>query len=99
MMIFIIQGSVIGFAGTLAGAVIGIVTAINVETLVPWLENLFNIEFFPASVYVISDFPAQLRWPDVYRITGISLLLSVLATLYPAWRAARTIPAEVLRFE
>jgi len=99
MMIFIIQGSVIGFAGTLAGAVIGIVTAINVETLVPWLENLFNIEFFPASVYVISDFPAQLRWPDVYRITGVSLLLSVLATLYPAWRAARTIPAEVLRFE
>ena len=99
MMIFIIQGTVIGFAGTLAGAAVGILTAINVETLVPWLENLFKIEFFPASVYVISDFPAELRWPDVYQITGISLFLSVLATLYPAWRASRTVPAEVLRYE
>jgi lipoprotein-releasing system permease protein len=99
MMIFIIQGSLIGLVGTLAGGAIGILTAVNVETLVPWLENLFEIEFFPASVYVISDFPAELRWPDVYQITSVSFLLSVLATLYPAWRASRTDPAEVLRFE
>ena len=99
MMIFIIQGSLIGLAGTLAGGAVGILTAVNVETLVPWLESLFEIEFFPASVYVISDFPAELRWPDVYQITSVSLLLSVLATLYPAWRASRTDPVEVLRFE
>ena len=66
MAVFIVQGVVIGFGGTLVGGVLGVLTALNIETLVPWVENLFGIEFFPASVYVISDFPAQLKWPDVY---------------------------------
>ena len=99
MVVFIVQGVVIGFGGTLAGGALGVLTAINIETLVPWVENLFGIEFFPASVYVISDFPAQLRWPDVYLISGVSFLVCLLATLYPAWRASRTQPAEALRYE
>jgi len=99
MAVFIVQGVVIGFGGTLIGGALGVLTAINIETLVPWVENLFGIEFFPASVYVISDFPAQLRWPDVYLIAGVSFLICLLATLYPAWRASRTQPAEALRYE
>ena len=99
MVVFIVQGVVIGFGGTLVGGVLGVLTALNIETLVPWVENLFGIEFFPASVYVISDFPAQLKWPDVYLISGVSFLICLAATLYPAWRASRTQPAEALRYE
>ena len=99
MAVFVIQGVVIGFGGTLVGGVLGVLTALNIETLVPWVENLLEIEFFPASVYVISDFPAELRWPDVYLISGVSFLICLVATLYPAWRASRTQPAEALRYE
>ena len=99
MAVFIVQGVVIGFGGTLVGGVLGVLTALNIETLVPWVENLFSIEFFPASVYVISDFPAQLKWSDVYLISGVSFLICLAATIYPAWRASRTQPAEALRYE
>ena len=99
MAIFMIQGTLIGLIGIFIGAISGVITAVNVETLVPWLEGLFGIEFFPSSVYVITDFPAQLKWRDVYQIISISFVLSVVATLYPAWRASRTDPAEVLRYE
>ena len=99
MGIFVVQGVVIGLVGTLVGAVCGVLTALNIESLVPWIEELFNIEFFPASVYVISDFPAELRWPDVATITAVSFFISLVATIYPAWRAARTEPAQALRYE
>jgi len=99
MAIFIVQGVVIGFGGTAIGGALGVITALNIETLVPWIEELFGIEFFPASVYVISDFPAELRWPDVTAITAVSFLICLIATLYPAWRAARTEPAQALRYE
>ncbi len=99
MGIFIVQGVVIGFGGTIVGGVAGVLTAINIETLVPWIENLLGIEFFPASVYVISDFPAELRWPDVMTISVVSFVICLLATLYPAWRASRADPAEALRYE
>tara|TARA_B100000586_G_scaffold195703_1_gene144509 strand:- start:452 stop:1111 length:660 start_codon:yes stop_codon:yes gene_type:complete len=99
MAIFMIQGTLIGLIGTFIGGISGVITAVNVETLVPWLEGLFAIEFFPSSVYVITDFPAQLKWRDVSQIVSISFVLSVVATLYPAWRASRTDPAEVLRYE
>ena len=99
MAVFIVQGVVIGFGGTGVGGVLGVLTALNIETLVPWVEKLFGIEFFPASVYVISDFPAELKWPDVYLISGVSFLICLAATLYPAWRASRTQPAEALRYE
>ncbi len=99
MVVFVIQGVIVGVIGTLLGAALGVLTAVNLETLVPWLEHLFGVEFFPADVYVISGFPAQLQWRDVINTTAISLVLSLLATLYPAWRAAHTQPAEALRYE
>lgn len=99
MAVFMVQGTVIGIIGTVLGGVTGVITSLNVETLVPFLENLFSIEFFPADVYVISDFPAELHWNDVVRITLASFIMSVTATLYPAWRASRTQPAEALRYE
>jgi lipoprotein-releasing system permease protein len=99
MGVFMVQGTVIGIIGTILGALTGVVTSLNIETLVPFVENLFNIEFFPADVYVITDFPAELHWNDVFRITVASLIMSVVATVYPARRASRTHPAEALRYE
>lgn len=99
MGVFMVQGTVIGVIGTLLGGLTGVITSLNVETLVPFIENLLGLEFFPADVYVISDFPAELHWDDVIRITTASFLMSVTATLYPAWRASRTQPAEALRYE
>ena len=99
MGVFMVQGTVIGVIGTILGAATGVVTSLNIEVIVPFVENLFNIEFFPADVYVISDFPAELHWDDVTKITLASLVMSVVATLYPARRASRTQPAEALRYE
>lgn len=99
MVVFIIQGVIIGVIGTLVGAVLGVITALNVETLVPWLEGLFGIEFFPDDVYVISDFPAELHWWDATKVVLASLAMCLVATIYPAWRASRTHPAEALRYE
>lgn len=99
MGIFVVQGTVIGLVGTLVGGLLGIVTALNIETLVPFVEELFSIEFFPADVYVLSEFPAEMRWMDVIKITTASFLISLVATLYPAWRGARTHPADALRYE
>ncbi len=99
MKVFMVQGSIIGLVGTLVGGIAGVLTAINVETLIPAIENFFNTELFPSDIYVISDFPADMRWSDVTMIIGASLIMSFLATLYPAWRASRVEPAEALRYE
>ena len=99
MKIFFVQGSMVGVVGTIVGTIAGVVTALNVETLVPWLESLLGFQFFPADVYVISDFPAEFKWSDVAVIVPTALVASMLATLYPAWRASRTQPAEALRYE
>ncbi|HIC26229.1 MAG TPA: FtsX-like permease family protein, partial [Gammaproteobacteria bacterium] len=99
MGIFVVQGVMIGITGTLIGTGVGVLTAINIETLVPWLEELLNTEFFPSSIYVITDFPAQMKWSDVIQIASASFGISLVATLYPAWRASRTQPAEALRYE
>ncbi len=99
MKVFMVQGTVIGFVGTFAGAILGVITALNVQTIVPALERLFNTELFPVNVYVITDFPAELRWPDVFWVVILALLLSFLATLYPAWRASRVQPADALRYD
>ena len=97
MAVFVVQGTLIGAIGTLFGGIVGIITALNVGPIVSFLEKLFQIEFFPATIYVISDFPADMRWDDVVLVLTLSFLLGFLATLYPAWRAAKTLPAEVLR--
>ena len=99
MTIFIVQGSLIGVVGTALGGIGGVLLALNVETIVPFIEHLFHVEFLSADVYYISELPSELQWHDVARICGVSMVLSLVATLYPAWRAARTQPAEALRYE
>jgi lipoprotein-releasing system permease protein len=99
MAIFIIQGTVIGLVGTLLGVISGVALALNLEMLVPLIEHALDMEFMPADVYYISDLPSELHWDDVGWITSIAFGLSLLATLYPAWRASRLQPAEALRYE
>ncbi|MDH3379079.1 MAG: lipoprotein-releasing ABC transporter permease subunit [Gammaproteobacteria bacterium] len=99
MQVFIVQGTIIGIIGILLGGVLGVITAINVETLIPAIENLLGTKFFPDEVYIISDFPAEMHWSDVVKITLASFVMSIIATIYPAWRASRTQPADALRYE
>jgi lipoprotein-releasing system permease protein len=99
LRIFMIQGAMIGMLGTALGIVGGIALALNVETIVPAIEQAFGVQFMPADVYYISDLPSRLDWSDVWRIGVVAFLLSFLATWYPAWRASKTQPAEALRYE
>jgi lipoprotein-releasing system permease protein len=99
MGIFMVQGTLIGLVGTGLGAVGGIALALHVETIVPFLERLFQTQFLSGDVYYLTELPSELRWSDVTRVTGVAAALAVLATIYPAWRAARTQPAEALRYE
>lgn len=99
LKIFITQGSVIGVVGILAGVALGVLFTVNLETIVSFMESTFGIKFLAADVYFISDLPADLRIPDVFRICAIALILALVSTVYPAWRAARTMPAEALRYE
>ena len=99
MAIFMVQGSIIGFVGTLLGVTGGVLLALNVETLVPILERLTDHQFLAPEVYYISDLPSELKLSDVIRIGSLSLALGLLSTLYPAWRASRVNPAEALRYE
>ena len=97
--VFMVQGTLIGLIGTLFGVVLGVLLAINVPTLVPFLERLTNHQFLDPSVYYISKLPSQLESTDVVRIALMSFVLAVLSGLYPAWRASRVMPAEALRYE
>ncbi len=99
LRIFMIQGAMIGMLGTALGVVGGVALALNVETIVPAIEQTFGVQFMPADVYYISDLPSRLDWSDVWQIGLVAFLLSFLATWYPAWRASRTQPAEALRYE
>ncbi|NWA03791.1 lipoprotein-releasing ABC transporter permease subunit [Pseudomonas gingeri] len=99
MAIFMVQGTVIGVVGTLIGAAVGIFAALNVSAAISALEGLIGHKFLNADVYFIDYLPSQLMAEDVLMVCGAALILSFLATLYPAWRAARTQPAEALRYE
>ncbi len=99
MRIFISQGMVIGLVGTVLGIVTGILTAQNIQTIVPALESLLGIKFLAPEIYLISDLPSEMKWSDVFITGTISFCLTVLATIYPAWRASRVQPAEALRYE
>lgn len=99
MGIFMVLGTVIGVLGVALGAAGGVALATHVETLVPAIESLLGTKFLSPEVYYISDLPSEMRWGDVARICGVAFVLSLLATLYPAWRASRTQPAEALRYE
>lgn len=97
--IFMVQGTLIGVVGTVLGVIGGVSLALNLETVVPFIEHLFGIHFIDPGVYYINELPSDLHWRDVGVIASVSFLLGILATLYPAWRAARTQPAEALRYE
>jgi lipoprotein-releasing system permease protein len=99
MGIFMVQGLTIGVVGTLVGVGLGIVLALNVSDLVLWIESVLGIQFLDANVYFISYLPSELRWDDVRFITLAALGLSLVSTLYPAWRASRIQPAEALRYD
>ena len=99
MKIFIVQGVVIGLIGTLLGSVGGIVLALNLDVVVPFIEHLFGVHFLAKDVYYISELPSDLRYHEVMLVSGISFLISLLATLYPSYRASKTQPAEALRYE
>lgn len=99
MTIFIIQGTVIGMFGTLIGVAAGIPVALNVFEIVSWLEQLFNTDFLPSDVYYISDITAEVRPREVITYAVAAFAITILATIYPAWRASRTMPAEALRYE
>lgn len=99
MAVFMVQGTLIGLVGTFLGVIGGISLALNVETIVPAIESLLGLQFLAADVYYISDLPSDLKISDVVRVSSLAFLLTVVATLYPAWRASRTQPAEALRYE
>ncbi|MBN6100700.1 lipoprotein-releasing ABC transporter permease subunit [Xanthomonas sp. CFBP 8703] len=99
MQVFMVQGTLIGVFGTIAGVIGGILLTLNLERILAGIEALFNIKLLPEDVYYITGLPTDMQPHDVVVITIVALLMSFLATLYPAWRAARTQPAEALRYE
>jgi lipoprotein-releasing system permease protein len=99
MKIFIIQGALIGIVGTLAGLLLGVVVATNIDVIVPAIENALGFKFLAKDVYYIDDLPSELQSGDVTVIGITAFVLTLLATLYPSFRAARTNPAEALRYE
>jgi lipoprotein-releasing system permease protein len=99
MAIFTVQGTLVGLVGVALGILLGILVAANTEALVAWLEAALDTRFLAPDVYFISDLPSDIRTSDVLTVGGTALVLSILSTLYPSWRAARTRPAEALRYE
>ena len=99
MTVFMVQGAVVGIAGVASGVILGLLLACNLDVIVPAIESLFGIQFLPKEVYFISSLPSDPRAEDIVPIALFSLILSLLATIYPSWRAAKTKPAEALRYE
>jgi lipoprotein-releasing system permease protein len=99
MGIFITQGLVIGWLGVALGVLLGLALALHVDSIVPFLEHTFRFQIMDADVYYITAIPSEVHWRNVAVIAAAALLLTSLATLYPAVRAARTAPAEALRYE
>jgi lipoprotein-releasing system permease protein len=99
MKIFIVQGALIGVIGTIVGVVGGVALALNIDVVVPFIEQTFGVQFLAKDVYYISDLPSDLVWSDVVVIAAVSFGLSLLATLYPSYRASRINPAAALRYE
>ncbi len=99
MGIFVVQGAMVGVIGTLAGLLLGLGVAFNIDVIVPALERLFQASFLPKEIYLINRMPSDPQPSDIVPITVISLVLAFVATLYPSWRASRVNPAEALRYE
>lgn len=99
LKVFITQGSIVGIVGTLAGVCLGVLLALNLESIIGFFESVFGIKFLAADVYFISDLPSDLHAADVVLVAVIALALALISTIYPAWVAARTAPAEALRYD
>jgi lipoprotein-releasing system permease protein len=99
LAMFAVQGVLIGLAGAVLGALLGILISFNLEAIIHRLESLLGTQFLDARVYFMSDLPAFVEWPDVVQVASVAFVLCALATLYPAWRASRTAPAEALRHD
>ena len=99
MGIFVVQGAMVGVIGTLAGLLLGLGIAFNIDTIVPALESALNASFLPKDIYLISRMPSEPQQSDILPIAVISLVLAFVATIYPSWRASRVNPAEALRYE
>ncbi|MGE8233301.1 MAG: lipoprotein-releasing ABC transporter permease subunit [Stenotrophomonas sp.] len=99
MQVFMVQGTLIGVFGTIVGVISGITLTLNLERILGLIESIFNIKLLPEDVYYITGLPTDMQTGDIVVITVVALLMSFAATLYPAWRAARTQPAEALRYE
>jgi len=99
LRIFVLTGASIGFAGTFFGAMIGILFAVNIESIRQFLQNMTGTELFSAEIYFLSQLPAIIEWEEVVTVVGMALVISIAATIYPAWRASRLDPVEALRYE
>ncbi|QJE02575.1 lipoprotein-releasing ABC transporter permease subunit [Massilia forsythiae] len=99
MKIFMIQGALVGIMGTFVGVGLGVLVALNIDVIVPFIEHLLGVQFLSKDIYLISEMPSDLRWPDVFKIGGVSVLLAFVATIYPSFAASRVKPAEALRYE
>ncbi len=97
LSVFVVQGSLIGMLGIAGGVALGVLIAVNLQQLVHGLESIVGFKFLDARVYFMSDLPAHVRLSDVLRVCGVAFVLACVSTLYPAWRAARLLPAESLR--
>ena len=99
LRMFLVQGAIIGLVGTAAGAVLGWIISVNFEVILKFIEKLAEIKFLDAAVYSMSDLPSEVQLRDVVKVSVVTLLLTAVATIYPAWRASRTLPADALRHE
>jgi len=99
MMVFIVQGALIGFIGLGLGVAGGVALALNVDVVVPFIERMLGTQFLAKEVYYISNLPSELQWSDVTTIVSVAFVLALVATIYPSWRASRVNPAEALRYE
>ncbi|MDR1646774.1 MAG: lipoprotein-releasing ABC transporter permease subunit [Zoogloeaceae bacterium] len=99
LCLFVVQGALIGATGLMLGVVGGVTLALNIDVVMPFIERLLGTQVLAKDVYFMSELPSELQWGDVLGVTGIAFVLSLLATIYPSWRAARVNPAEALRYE
>ncbi|BDW10802.1 lipoprotein releasing system protein [Polynucleobacter sp. SHI8] len=97
--IFFVQGMAIGILGSIFGVLLGLLVATNIDVIVPAIESLFGVHFLPKDIYFISELPSDVHLEDVVKVGGMAFILSLLATLYPSYRAAKVKPAEALRYE
>lgn len=99
MNIFIVQGGLVGVIGVFLGVIGGLVLAWNVNSIVNFIQDVFHVQLLSSNVYIVNYLPSYIEWSDLWKIIVASLVMSLLATIYPAWRAAKTDPVESLRYE